>query len=247
MSGACDRPIIALFTDFGLNGPYVGQVHLAIRAIAPDVTVVDLMHDVPCFDVRCGAYLLAALAQRLPPGAITVCVVDPGVGGDRAPLMVNVDDRWYLGPDNGLFNILMRASGKASCRTINWRPERLSASFHGRDLFAPVAAKLALGESVSSSPCSALAPDWPDDLPQIIYIDGFGNAMTGIRATTLTDSARLCVGDQQLRHVRVFIDAEAGVPFWYANSLGLVEVAAREINVSECLAIAAGSPVVVRA
>ena len=94
--------MILLFTDFGLEGPYVGQMKAVLHREAPGVPVVDLMHDAPAFDPRAAAYLLAALAPEMPPDFIVLAVVDPGVGGARRPLTVAAGGRWYVGPDNGL-------------------------------------------------------------------------------------------------------------------------------------------------
>src|SRR5882757_10859172 len=137
--------MIALFTDFGLSGPYTGQMVAVLQQTAPGVPVIQLFADAPAGNPKAAAYLLAAYAAWFPPGTVFLCVVDPGVGGARAPLMIDADGRWYVGPDNGLFELLLRRAKSAQTRAITWRPEKLSASFHGRDLFAPAAAQLAKG------------------------------------------------------------------------------------------------------
>ncbi len=176
--------MIVLVTDFGTHDPYAGQMHAAIRGLV-DTPVVDLLHHMPAYDVRTGAYLLDSLQRQFARGTVFVGVVDPGVGGDRAPVMVNADGKWYVGPDNGLFNVICRRACSVDVFRIDWRPRRLSASFHGRDLFAPVAAKLAGGEVPEHSPWTLVdTGEWPEELPEIIYIDHYGNAMTGIRASS---------------------------------------------------------------
>jgi len=137
--------MIVLFTDFGLDGPYVGQMKAVLHRDAPGVPVIDLFADAPAFDAKRSAYLLAAYAEEFPAPTVFLAVVDPGVGGARRPLMVEADGRRYVGPDNGLFEIVWRRARRRRGGAITWRPERLSASFHGRDLFAPVAARLAVG------------------------------------------------------------------------------------------------------
>src|SRR5688572_23638495 len=97
--------MIALFTDFGVNGPYVGQMKAVLARAAPGVAVIDLLHDAPAFNPRASAYLLAALAREFAEGAVLLCVVDPGVGTTRRPLVARLDGRWFVGPDNGLFNV----------------------------------------------------------------------------------------------------------------------------------------------
>lgn len=233
--------MIVLFTDFGGADPYVGQMRAAILAEAPDVPVVDLLHQVPSYDIRAGAYLLDALQRGFRAGDVFVCVVDPGVGGDRAPVMVNADGKWYVGPDNGLLNIVCRRAGSMNVHRIDWRPASLSHSFHGRDLFAPVAARLAAGESVESSPCSLVdTASWPDDLAEIIYIDHYGNAVTGFRSSSLSDSAVVRAAGRRLPRRRTFVEGRPGEPFWYRNSIGLVEIAVREDSAAALLGLKVG-------
>lgn len=221
-------PMIATFTDFGPNGPYLGQMEMATRAIAPTIPVIHLLSDAPVFDPWASAYLLAALAVETPPDTVLLCVVDPGVGGSRAPLAVRADGRWLVGPDNGLFELLIRRAACVEAWEIVWRPQRLSPSFHGRDLFAPIAARLALGENpehVGLQPIPTPRQlDWPDDLAAVIYLDHYGNAWTGLRADTLK-SAEIVVGGLRLTRVRTFGEVAGGVAFWYENSSGMVEIA----------------------
>jgi len=220
--------MIVLFTDFGLSGPYTGQVKAVLAQQAPGVPVIDLFADAPAFDPQLSAYLLAAYAPALPAGSVFVCVVDPGVGTDRRPLIVEADGRLFVGPDNGLFEAVRRRAGSVRIWTIDWSPERLSASFHGRDLFAPVAARLATGLEVARTalPAAAVArTDWPDDLARIVYVDVYGNAMTGLRAATLPADAVLEVGGQRVRRGRTFADVPPETALWYENSNGLAEIA----------------------
>ncbi|HEX6011323.1 MAG TPA: SAM-dependent chlorinase/fluorinase, partial [Geminicoccaceae bacterium] len=145
--------MILLFTDFGLEGPYVGEMTAVLRRAAPEVPVVNLMADAPAFRPDLASYLLAAVAERsLAPGDVLLGVVDPGVGGSREALALRLDGRWAVGPDNGLFEPMLRRCGRAETFRVAWRPMLLSASFHGRDLFAPVAARLARGERHDLAP-----------------------------------------------------------------------------------------------
>ena len=180
--------MIALFTDFGLTGPYTGQVKAVLAREAPGVPVVDLFADLPVGDPKSAAYLLAAYAVWFAPPIVLLAVVDPGVGSARRAIVVEADGRFYVGPENGLFEPALRRAGTARAWEIVWRPESLSASFHGRDLFAPVAAKLAIGgagPAILRETEISRVPEWPDDLSAIAYIDHFGNAMTGTRAAVL--------------------------------------------------------------
>jgi len=137
--------MIALFTDFGLHGPYTGQMKAVLHQMAPGVPVIDLFANAPVGNPKPSAYLLAAYVTWFPAGTVFLCVVDPGVGGSRPAITLEADERWYVGPGNGLFELVRRRARNARSWDIAWRPERLSASFHGRDLFAPVAASLASG------------------------------------------------------------------------------------------------------
>lgn len=235
--------MIVLVTDFGTVDPYVGQMHAAIRSRV-DTPVIDLLHDMPAYDVRRSAYLLDALQCGFPGGTVFACVVDPGVGGDRAPVMVKADEKWYVGPDNGLFNIVERRARSVETFHIDWRPEHLSMSFHGRDLFAPVAADLAIGTLPECTPRRLMeTPAWPEELPEIIYIDHYGNAMTGIRADALGARSIVRVRDHRLERGTTFSASPAGKPFWYRNSLDLVEIALREDSAAERLELEIGDRV----
>ena len=235
--------MIALFTDFGLRGPYVGQMKAALLREAPGVPLVDLMHDAPAFDPRASAYLLAALVDEFPAGTVFAGVVDPGVGSAaRRPVMLRAGGRWFVGPDNGLFAIVARRAGDGEWREILWRPERLSASFHGRDLFAPVAARLARGEAVEEGAVAApVGADWSDDLPEVIYVDDFGNAVTGLRASVVDSRAGLVIDGRRLPRARTFADVPVGQAFCYENSSGLLEIAVNQGSAAETLGLRVGA------
>lgn len=237
--------MIVLFTDFGPGGPYVGQMHAVLAQQAPGTAVIDLFHDVPSFDIRAAAYLLPAYTRGFPPGTVHVCVVDPGVGSERRALIVKADHRWYVGPDNGLFHVLARRARDLECYEIRWRPVQLSASFHGRDLFAPVATQLVHGLMPDCVPAvlTPPLPDWPEDLPQVLYIDHFGNAITGLRAERLGRDVRLRIGEADLAYARTYSDVRAGQGFWYENANGLVEIAVNQARASDQLGIAVGNSI----
>jgi S-adenosylmethionine hydrolase len=249
--------MIVLFTDFGPAGPYSGQMKAVLLRDAPGVAVIELMSDAPACDPMASAYLLAALTGDFDAGTVFLGVVDPGVGGARAPVMVEAGGRWFVGPDNGLFAIAARRQGDASQGEarwwrITWRPERLSASFHGRDLFAPVAAGIAKGERPAGEPLDASAvtgADWPDDLARVIYVDHFGNAVTGLRAETLAPGTELAVVGASARfgQVRTFSDAREGEAFWYENANGLAEIAVNRGRADSALGLALGAAIEVHA
>jgi len=239
--------MIFIFTDFGERGSYMGQMRAVMHRAAPEVRAVTLTAHAPVFDPYRSAYLLAAESAIARPGDVVLAVVDPGVGGERAPLAVRADEVWYVGPDNGLTDLVTRRAERVESFAIAWRPARLSASFHGRDLFAPTAAALARGVTAGLEPVAGrrLGADWPDDLDQIVFIDDYGNAMTGRRASTLAAETDLAVPgvDAPLRRLRTFADDAAALGFWYENSMGLVEVAARESSAAARFDLAIGTPV----
>jgi hypothetical protein len=146
--------------------------------------------------------------------------------------------------------IRRRAGEGARWWRITLRPKRLSASFHGRDLFAPVAARLACDETPLGQECPSsemLTTDWPDDLAEVVYVDVFGNVITGIRASTLTAECSLVVSKRRLCRARTFSDVSPGEAFWYENSNGLAEVAVNMGRADAVLGVATGSPVAIRA
>ena len=239
-----------LFTDFGAADLYAGQVKAVLQQHAPDVAVIDLLHEAPAFDVRASAHLLAAISLQLPPGSVTLAVVDPGVGGARDAVALAADNHWYIGPDNGLLSVLAARAKARTCWRITWRPEQLSASFHGRDLFAPVAAAIARSEFPAGKAESGarLSVDFGgNDLGEIIYIDHYGNAFSGLRAQGLPLDARIVAAGRSLGHARVFSTAPSGEVFWYENSIGLVEIAGNACSAAARLGLRIGQPVALEA
>jgi S-adenosylmethionine hydrolase len=262
--------MIVLFTDFGFADPYVGQVHAVLAREAPGVPVIDLFHAVPDFNIRAAAYLLPSYIHEFPPGTVVVCVVDPGVGGARRPLMLKADGLWYVGPDNGLLEMVRRRAGECDCRVVRWRPPQMSASFHGRDLFAPVAARLARGEMPDSEPAGYF-PDrrstestrvrgeiqgsdpitqaprpgesWPDDLAEILYVDHYGNCITGLRAVTIRPEQTFRAGAEVVKYARIFSEVPPGAVFWYENANGLVEIAVNRGSAAARLGLKPGNPI----
>lgn len=238
--------MIVLVTDFGIEGPYVGQVKTVLYQQAPDVPVIDLFSDLPSFDIQATAYLLAAYVNEFPVDTIFLCVVDPGVGSDRRVALVQADGRWYVGPDNGLFNVIAQRAKSIKWWDIIWRPMKLSASFHGRDLFAPVVAGLVQGkmpEVELQDPLVRIEHDWPVELDKVIYIDHFGNVITGIRASSASKDAVLEVAGHHLTFARTFSNVSEGKRLWYENSNGLVEVAVNQGHAATELGIVVGDEV----
>jgi len=237
--------MIVLFTDYGLHGPYIGQVKVVLNQQSPDTRVITLMADAPACNPKAGAYLLHALSAGLPEDTVIFAVIDPGVGSfEDRPVVIRANSRWYVGPDNGLFDIVARTASAFEAWEIVWRPDNLSDSFHGRDLYAPVCAMISnRGELPVRKVDRTGRHNLPDDLPEIVYIDHFGNCMTGIRAKTVSSKNVLKVDNRAIRHARVFAGAEAGRLFWYCNSIGLVEIAANRADAARILKVGIGANV----
>lgn len=235
--------MILIYTDFGWNGPYVGEMHSVLARLAPGVAIVDLMHDAPRYHPEAAGIYLESMLARLPRRCVIIGVVDPGVGSARRCMIARAGERWLVGPDNGLFAPSL-ASGEGRAWEIPVQRDA-SRSFHGRDVFAPAGAHLATGVM----PRGAMPiEDWvgrgaPVDRDRIIYVDGFGNCVTGIPAHTISTSRRLLVAGQSLAFAATFSSVERGSAFWYENSSGLVEIAVNQGSAAERLGLSEDTPV----
>jgi S-adenosyl-L-methionine hydrolase (adenosine-forming) len=183
--------IITLLTDFGLKDPYVGIMKGVILSIGPDLTIVDISHEAEAQAVKEGAFLLEEYYRHFAPGTVHVCVIDPGVGGSRKPLVVTRGDHTFVGPDNGLFTLVL-GDGATAREISNDRLmlPHVSGTFHGRDVFAPAAAHLACGTPPSESGPLVAEPVRLGDLfpsvegdvmtGEVLRIDRFGNAISNV-------------------------------------------------------------------
>lgn len=246
------HPPAVLFCDFGL--PYSGQMKAAILKQAPGAAIIDLMDDVPSFDILGASVLLSSLADGFSEGSVFVCVVDPDVGSpSRVPGALYAAGKWFVGPLNGIFeHTLRRWPEGAKMFQIDWNPKNISPSFHGRDLFAPMAGRIMCnGENADG--ISAIAksdqqnyrqPDFPDDIFRIIYIDGFGNAITGIRApVTSLSPPEVVIDGKALPWAGTFSDVSPGTAFAYGNSMGLIEVSISRGRADRALGLSIGSEI----
>lgn len=239
--------MIVLFTDFGLSDPYVGQVKARIAVRAPHLTVVDLLHDVPDFNAHAGAHLLAAFAPTFPPGCVFLAVVDPGVGTPRDAVVVKAGGYWFVGPDNGLMSVVAARHADARLWRITWQPDALSATFHGRDLFALIAADIARGEFPEARlieiPKLKVEFD-AGDLARVVYVDHYGNVWTGVRG--VGKDARVSAACGLFKHYESYGFAAKGEGFWLVNSVGLVELAVNRGSAAAVFGLKVGDPVQVQ-
>lgn len=237
---------IILFSDFGSSDLYVGQVEAVLDRYAPAVRVIHLLHDAPSFDIEASAHLLSALAHRVPKGHIFMGVVDPGVGTERGAVVVRADGRWFVGPDNGLFSVIAARAAARQFWQIKVEHEHIAPSFHGRDVFAPMAAAVATEDFPNSNvtPVGGLQVVLRnEDLAQIIYIDHYGNAFTGLRAAAVSAAAKIAVAGRTIPHARVFSAVAPGAAVWYENSIGLVEIAVNRGSAAGVLGLSVGEHV----
>ena len=246
------RPIITLLTDFGTADGYVAELKGVLYSAAPDVTVVDLSHEVAPQDVESGRLAVARYWRRFPSGTVHMVVVDPGVGSNRAALAVSSDGRFLVGPDNGVLSPSLLLSG-AHAVTLRV-PSTASATFHGRDVFAPAAAALATGTPIDALGVACLDPvirrtpearRGPDGsvIGEVIAVDRFGNAISNLIAPR---GGRIEVAGRAMPIVRTYADAGVGDIVALVGSSGFVEIAQREGNAARALARARGTPVTLR-
>ena len=236
---------ISLVTDFGA-GIYMGQVRARLSALMPGVPVIDLVHDLAPFRSDLAAYLLPALVRDMPRGTLYLCIVDPGVGGERGGLLVVAGGDWFLGPDNGLLSRVLHRDPQAHAYRIGWSPAGLSASFHGRDWFAPAAARLCLGQRLDLTELGRTATagaDWSDALTAVLYGDRYGNLMCGLLTASLPPHSKIRAADRVLERARTFCEVPPGEPFWYENALGLVEIAVNQGRADRLLNLTPGDPI----
>jgi S-adenosylmethionine hydrolase len=253
---------VTLTTDFGQESPYVAAMKGVILGINPSARLVDLSHQIPPQDVRYAALFLAAAIPYFPEEALHVIVVDPGVGTERSLLYVEVNGKRLLAPDNGCWTELARTAAHPP-QVIQltdarfWRPV-VSATFHGRDILAPVAGHLSLG--LEPRLLGPATKDWvrlqiPEAVREssgwrgeVIFIDHFGNLITNIppEALPVGPATRVQVGDRQIRRrVRSYGEAEAGTLVVLISSFGRVEIAVSQGNAAQLLQAAVGTPVMV--
>ena len=259
------RPVITLLTDFGQRDPYVASMKGVILSICPEARIIDISHEVPKFDVRAGALVLAQATPWFPPGTVHVGVVDPGVGTARRPIVVVSERYVFVGPDNGLLMLAAMRDGLRAVYAIEERGlmlKHVSRTFHGRDIFAPVAARIAsglepsdVGPEVSDYIVPGFArPELRGDrlFGEVMYIDGFGNIITNLPEELLaeigaSEGSELVVriGDRRLRLklCSAYGDVEPGSALAILDSWGMLEIAINLGSAAEKLAVKPGEPV----
>lgn len=265
------RPVVALLTDFGLADGDVGVMKGVIASIAPDAHIIDITHEVAPQNIPSGAWILATAYRYFPQSTIFVCVVDPGVGSSRNAIAVHAGDKFFVGPDNGLFSyVYAQQTTRAAAILSNpvYHLPQVSSTFHGRDIFAPAGAHLARGVELAElgrqiDPATLQRIDIEPPVYQgthinahIIHVDRFGNLISDIPLSLVPELLNSQSTEQRLqitfptlgavvhRHSRFFAEsADDGQPFIYADSSGYVAVAVRNGNAAATLGASPGIPI----
>jgi S-adenosyl-L-methionine hydrolase (adenosine-forming) len=255
------RPIITLTSDFGLSDHYVAAMKAVLIRTCPQARLIDVTHNVPRHDILCGSITLERAIDGFPPETVHLAVVDPGVGTDRRLIIGRIKQQYVVCPDNGLITWARNVHGADWVREITWRPKTSSATFHGRDVMAPTAARIACGDDLREfsreidDPVllqDLTPPANNGDLPprgKIIHIDHFGNATTNIRQEVLRKlpSANVKIRRRTIgRLKKTYWDVAPGKPLALIGSSGLLEIAVRDGSAKEQLKVRVGDEVVLR-
>lgn len=253
--------IITFTTDFGLQDHYVSAMKAVILGIVPDARLIDVSHEIPPQDIMAGAWVIRNSAFLYPANTVHIVVVDPGVGTDRNPIVLKIEDQYFVGPDNGIFSLLYNEF-KYKAYKLNkskyWRKD-LSRTFHGRDIFAPIAAHISNGVNLKElgDPIKDLVSyHWAVPLGDkdglqgwVIHIDRFGNLITNISEDLLERTAgrrkvKIYVGNTIIDHlVNTFGDVEPGEPVAFIGSSGMLEVAINKGNAAKMLSVDKGAQI----
>lgn len=258
-------PIVTLTTDFGTSDGYVGAMKGVILSRCSDARVIDIAHDVPSFDIAAGAYCLRQAARHFPDGTIHVAVVDPGVGTDRRAVVVDSGRQLFVGPDNGIFSwVVPDPVASYAIESTDFMRGSISATFHGRDIFAAAAGALAAGARPQDAGASvALAPlDIDDPLAVVrapdgrvqrvracvVHVDRFGNLISNCPAHIVPGRASVALpgvaGTSAVtieRISRTFGEVARGQPVAYIGSAETLEIAVREDSAARILGLAKGA------
>jgi len=254
------RPIITLTTDFGLLDGYVGTMKGVLLSLCPDAELVDISHEIRPQAVQQAAYVLSTAVPYFPPGTVHLVVVDPTVGSERRPLVIETGRAFYVAPDNGVLSLVLHhdpARQAIHLTSGRHRLAQVAPTFHGRDIFAPAAAHLACGTSpgVMGDPIPlselvtlpGMEPELRSDgswRGEILHIDHFGNLITNFRLPDPNFRITVTAGGKQIeKRGRTFADVEPGDLITYVGSSGYLEIAVREGNAARTLGLEVGDPI----
>ena len=252
-------PIFTLLTDFGLRDPYVGQMKGVLLSHCPFARIVDLTHNVPAQDIGVGAFFLKKSWRYFPEGTIHLAVVDPGVGTERAVVVLRRDEHLFLGPDNGLLSGVAEGGEVFRIRDDVEISSSLSNTFHGRDLFAPVAGMLANGKPPEELGEPMLAEDLvvcplhepttgenEEIVGEVLFADHFGNLVTNLEVETLPAASKIFFKGSEVPLVRTYGEGESGKQCALVNSFGVIELAVPMGSAADILEAKRGDVVTVK-
>jgi len=256
------NPIITLLTDFGLKDPYVASMKGVILSINPQCTLVDITHQVSPYDIKEGAFILAQAYSTFPKGTIHLSVVDPGVGSPRKPILFVTKNYFFIGPDNGLFTFALKREKLKKVIALGkmefFLPE-VSPTFHGRDLFAPVAAHLSFG--IAPESFGRVIKSWneisfPEPvlrqeklIGEVVHIDTFGNLVCNIDYKNLLKFSKtrpfvIKIGKRTMRGLKKgYWEGRKDEPMALIGSGGFLEISVREGNAQRLLKAKKGDPI----
>jgi len=263
-----ERRIITLLTDFGLRDSYVAEMKAVILSIYPEACIVDISHEVRKFDIRMGALLLFRAAKFFPNGTVHVAVIDPGVGTERRPIIIETERGFYVGPDNGVLMLSAQRDGIKhiyAIRNPKYMLGKISRTFHGRDIFSPAAAHLAKGAPPSEFGPEVFDPVTPDFAKprviddciegEIIHIDDFGNMVTNISEEDLKN-LKVKGGEQiifevgkksfPLKLCRAYSEVPIDSPLAIIGSCDLLEISVNQGNASIFFGVDVGEKIILR-
>ncbi len=250
---------VVLLTDFGLHDSYVGQVKGAILGVNDRLQIVDLVHELPAYGIEIAAYILAYTYPVFPKASVFVCVVDPGVGTKRRAIAVKADGYYFVGPDNGIFSVVISKNKEYFVRELKdssfWR-KNISSTFHGRDVFGPTGAHIATDPNIfeKAGPTLDKISQLEHPLPQvkegsidgrIIHVDRFGNVLTNIESRYIPNaSAVIHLGKKRIEKIAsTYGEIPTGKAAGVRNSFGLLEIAMRERHFAKTAGVRCGEKV----
>lgn len=258
--------IITLLTDFGTEDGYVAAMKGVILSINPDAAIIDISHQIPPQDITAGAFVLSQAAPFFPKDTVHIAVVDPGVGGKRKPILIETERYFFVGPDNGIFSIVLqneRIRRKIHLTNKDYFLGYISSTFHGRDIFSPVAAYLSIGidpalfgkkiKTIAKLNLNRPLARNGKITGQIIHVDRFGNLITNIEEGLLkkilkNKNFKIIVGDNVIKKlVLSYSYAKEDEPVSLIGNSGLLEIAIRDKNASMELEIKRGDNIIVSA
>jgi len=265
LHGMAEPRIVTFTTDFGLQDPFVGIMHGVVLSIHPETRIVDICHAVPSFNVLDGAWTIAQSYRFFPPRSVHVVIVDPGVGSERRPILAETDDFIFIAPDNGVLSLVEKREPHFTARHINaerYFLQPVSQTFHGRDIFSPVAGWLCKGVAPAEFgpeitdyvrlPLPSVKHREPNHLcASVLKVDKFGNLITNLTDLDVpalfagsAPSVKLLIAGREVTHVcRSYAEGGDEEFFAIVGSSGYLEIAARQASAAEKLCAGVGEPV----